>query len=143
MAAVPDDVASLWKSLDPAVRAALIESESKSDDKTKEGLQGRRAKASTGPRMDDTSANLIGGDSFTKRSVNPGWIKVRADVYDAVKERRDKELAGKVPVDIEVTLPDGKVLSEDKVRVMQIQIGLTLSRTMLLFKPTNTTLIST
>lgn len=143
MAAVPDDVASLWKSLDPAVRAALIESESKSDDKTKEGLQGRRAKASTGPRMDDTSANLIGGDSFTKRSVNPGWIKVRADVYDAVKERRDKELAEKVPVDIEVTLPDGKVLSEDKVRVMQIQIGLTLSRTMLLFKPTNTTLIST
>ena len=143
MASVPDDVASLWKSLDPAVRAALIESESKSDDKTKEGLQGRRAKASTGPRMDDTSANLIGGDSFTKRSVNPGWIKVRADVYDAVKERRDKELAEKVPVDIEVTLPDGKVLSEDKVRVMQIQIGLTLSRTMLLFKPTNTTLIST
>eukprot|EP00970_Alexandrium_tamarense_P001718 scaffold224_cov181-Alexandrium_tamarense.AAC.3 len=114
MASVPDDVASLWKSLDPAVRAALIESESKSDDKTKEGLQGRRAKASTGPRMDDTSANLIGGDSFTKRSVNPGWIKVRADVYDAVKERRDKELAEKVPVDIEVTLPDGKVLSEDK-----------------------------
>ena len=68
---------------------------------------------------------------------------MRADVYDAVKERRDKELAEKVPVDIEVTLPDGKVLSEDKVSVMQIQIGLTLSRTMLLFKPTNTTLIST
>ena len=65
--------------------------------------------------MDDTTANLIGGDSFVKRTANPQWIKVRSDVYDAVKERRQKELDSKVPVDIEVTLPDGKTLSEDKV----------------------------
>jgi threonyl-tRNA synthetase len=64
--------------------------------------------------MDDTAANLIGGASFEKRTKNPGWIKVRADVYDAVKERRQQELDGKIPVDITVTLPDGKTLSEDK-----------------------------
>ena len=121
-AIIPEELSSLWKSLDPAIRAALIESETKikSEDAKASGggvgLQGRRAKASSGPRMDDTSANLIGGSSFVKREANPGWIKVRADVYDAVKEKRDAELSGKIPVDIEVTLPDGKTLVEDKVR---------------------------
>ncbi len=86
------------------------------DKENKTGLQGRRAKASTGPRMDDSTTNLIGGESFLKREANPSWIKVRADIYDDVKKRRDEELSKKVPVDIEVTLPDGKVLSEDKVR---------------------------
>jgi threonyl-tRNA synthetase len=81
---------------------------------TSGGLQGRRAKASTGPRMDDTTTNLIGGTSFEKRTSNPGWIKVRGDVYDTVKGRRQKELDGKVPVDIEVTLPDGKILTQTK-----------------------------
>ncbi len=117
---IPEELSSLWKSLDPAIRAALIESETKiKSDKTSGGgvgLQGRRAKASTGPRMDDTSANLIGGSSFLKREANPGWVKVRADLYDAVKEKRDAEMSGKIPVDIEVTLPDGKTLVEDKVR---------------------------
>ena len=117
---IPEEVSSLWKSLSPAVRAALIESESNAaaaagDKETKAGLQGRRAKASTGPRMDETTT-LIGGDSFVKRESNPGWIKVRGDVYDAVKGRREEELGKKVPVDIEVTLPDGKKLVEDKVR---------------------------
>eukprot|EP00804_Cyclotella_cryptica_P019901 CCRYP_007831-RB/>CCRYP_007831-RB protein AED:0.00 eAED:0.00 QI:101/1/1/1/1/1/2/1448/407 len=120
-AEIPPDVATLWQSLSPAVRAALIESEanqqasSTNEDKdAKSGLQGRRAKASTGPRMDDSTTNLIGGESFEKRTKNPGWIKVRSDVYDAVKERRRQELDAKVPVDITVTLPDGKTLSEDK-----------------------------
>ena len=120
-ATIPEEVSSLWKSLDPAVRAALIESETKTfeddasgDKAAKAGLQGRRAKASDGPRMDAT-ANFIGGDSFVKREANPGWIKVRGDVYDAVKEKREAELSKKVPVDIEVTMPDGKTLTEDKV----------------------------
>lgn len=39
-------------------------------------------------------------------------------MYDAVKERRDAELSAKIPVDIEVTLPDGKILVEDKVRLL-------------------------
>lgn len=117
---IPDDVASMWKTLDPAIRAALIASESKeaADDKKEAsggGAEGRRAKASDGPRMDDTP-KFIGGDSFTKRTSNPQWIKVRSNVYDAIKERRQQELDTKVPVDIEVTMPDGKVLSADKVR---------------------------
>lgn len=70
--------------------------------------------ASSGPRMDDTSGSFIGGSSFVKREANPGWIKVRGDVYDAVKERRDKELSAKVPVDIQVTMPDGKIMAENK-----------------------------
>lgn len=125
-ATIPEELSSLWKSLDPAIRAALIESEtnaaatsSSSSSNNKAGLQGRRAKASSGPRIDAsdaTTTTLIGGSSFTKRESNPGWIKVRSDVYDAVKARRDAELSGKVPVDIDVTLPDGKILVEDKVR---------------------------
>ena len=51
------------------------------------------------------------------RSKNPGWIKVRGDLYEEIKQRREEELSAKVPVDIEVTLPDGKVLSADKVSV--------------------------
>lgn len=124
MASIPEEVSSLWKSLDPAVRAALIESESKiaddassSKDASKAGKQGRRALASGGPRMDDTSSKFIGGDSFVKREANPGWIKVRGDVYDAIKAKRDEELSAKKLVDIEVTMPDGKTLSEDKVRM--------------------------
>ena len=122
---IPDDVASMWKTLDPAIRAALIASESKeADDGKKEssggGAEGRRAKASDGPRMDDTTSKFIGGDSFTKRTKNPQWIKVRSDVYDAVKERRQKELEAKVPVDIEVTMPDGNTLSADKVSSKRI-----------------------
>ena len=128
-ATIPEELSSLWKSLDPAIRAALIESEtnaaaatssSSSSSNNKAGLQGRRAKASSGPRIDtdagDATTTLIGGSSFTKRESNPGWIKIRSDVYDAVKARRDAELSGKVPVDIDVTLPDGKILVEDKVR---------------------------
>lgn len=123
---IPDDVASMWKTLDPAVRAALIASESKEAEGDKKeasggGAEGRRAKASDGPRMDDTTSKFIGGDSFTKRTSNPQWIKVRSDVYDAVKDRRQKELDAKVPVDIEVTLPDGKILSADKVRKNYIE----------------------
>ena len=131
---IPKSVAGIWNSFSPEVRAALIASETKKSDEgndasataepgasdKKAGLQGRRAKASTGPRMDDSSPNLIGGDSFAKRTSNPGWIKVRSDVYDAVKERRQKELDAKVPVDISVTLPDGKTLTETKVSFYRV-----------------------
>ena len=47
------------------------------------GLQGRRAKAGAGPRMDqgagdgdDDGAILIGGNSFLERTKMPAWIKV-------------------------------------------------------------------
>ena len=128
--AIPEDVSSLWNSLDPAIRAALIESEIKttngdaSSSKSKQqnnneggGAQGRRALASGGPRMDETT-RLIGGTSFVNRQLNPTWIKVRSEVYDAVKGKRDAELSGKTPVEIEVTLPDGKTMVEDKVRLI-------------------------
>ena len=125
-ASIPEDISSLWKSLDPSVRAALIESESKSSNTQQQnttassthntgGGQGRRALSSTGQSIDPTSQKLIGGTSFVNRENNPQWIKVRGDVYDAIKNKRDEELNKKVPVDISVTLPDGKVLSEDKV----------------------------
>ena len=130
-ASIPEDISSLWKSLDPAVRAALIESESKSSNTQKTtggaasnhntgGGQGRRALSSTGQSIDPTSQKLIGGTSFVNRENNPQWIKVRGDVYDAIKSKRMEELNKKVPVDISVTLPDGKVLSEDKVSVLLV-----------------------
>ena len=126
MASIPEDISSLWKSLDPAVRAALIESESKSNTQkttggassSNAGGQGRRALSSTGQSIDPTSQKLIGGTSFVNRENNPSWIKVRGDVYDAIKSKRMEELDKKVPVDISVMLPDGKVLSEDKVSVI-------------------------
>ena len=131
---IPEDVSSLWKSLDPAVRAALIESESmaasngdaapadavpppsssSSGGGGAAGVQGRRALASSGPRIE--SSSHIGGSSFVCRASNPGWIKVRSDVYDEVRARREEELSAKVPADIAVTLPDGNTLAEDKVR---------------------------
>jgi hypothetical protein len=128
---VPEEISSLWKSLDPAIRAALIDSESNvaaSAPPTSSssssggagasagggGTQGRRALASSGPRIE--SSSHIGGSSFVCRTASPSWIKVRSDVYDEVKARREEELSAKVPVDIDVTLPDGKTLVEDKVR---------------------------
>lgn len=123
---IPEDVSSLWNSLDPAVRAALIASSSSSDSSSSNGgtatatgggsggAQGRRALVASGPRI--TNSAHIGSSSFTCRTTNPSWIKVRENVYDAIKTRRLDELAAKVQVDISVTLPDGKVLVEDKVR---------------------------
>lgn len=118
MAEIPEDVAKLWASLDPSVKAALISSEEANGTnggapkKVGNHNQGRRAIQSDGPLME---SKLIGGDCFAKREANPSWLKTRTEVYDAVKAKRDEELAAKVPVDIEVALPDGKVLSEDKV----------------------------
>ena len=80
----------------------------------KEGQQGRRAKASTGPRMSTSTSNLIGGDSYTARVANPTWIQQRQAIYEQVAQRRAEELASKTPVPIQVTLPDGKVLKEGK-----------------------------
>jgi threonyl-tRNA synthetase len=80
----------------------------------KDGAQGRRAKASTGPRMDAEGGKRIGGDSFVLRTKNPEWLKTRVDVYDKIKERRQQELSSKKAVNIAVTMPDGKVLDKDK-----------------------------
>ena len=75
--------------------------------------QGRRAKESTGPLM-DTDKKSLGGDSFVERTKNPEWIKGREEIYDKIKARREEELSKKVPVDITVTMPDGKVLDKTK-----------------------------
>jgi len=76
--------------------------------------QGRRANEGSGPRMDSAALGHIGGDSFIQREANPEWLKKREAVYESIKEKRDEERSKKVPVDITVTMPDGKVLSEDK-----------------------------
>mmetsp|Transcript_11960 Transcript_11960/g.16976 ORF Transcript_11960/g.16976 Transcript_11960/m.16976 type:complete len:774 (-) Transcript_11960:228-2549(-) len=76
--------------------------------------EGRRATAGKGPRMDDTSARKIGGDSFTVRTPNAPFLKEREAIYEKIKERREAELATKTPVDITVTMPDGNVLSKNK-----------------------------
>jgi threonyl-tRNA synthetase len=80
----------------------------------KQGLQGRRAKASTGPRMDDTTTNLIGGNSFETRTPNPKWIKDREETYAKIALRRQEELGKKVPVPIKVVMPDGNVFDKTK-----------------------------
>ncbi|GMH54615.1 hypothetical protein TrRE_jg125, partial [Triparma retinervis] len=47
----------------------------------------------------------IGGD-FTK-TPNPQWLKDRDEVYKKVKERRTKEIEGKMNSPITVVMPDG------------------------------------
>ena len=81
---------------------------------TRDGLQGRRAKESTGPRIDAGDSKLIGGDSFVQRSANPEWLKTRESVYGTIKQRREQEFTTKTPVDIIVTMPDGKELKANK-----------------------------
>jgi threonyl-tRNA synthetase len=56
----------------------------------------------------------LGGDSFTAREANPGWIARRVEAYDRIAGLRRAELSQKVPVPISVALPDGKVLRQDK-----------------------------
>ena len=99
----------------PGVSQPKPEDETKTSNTTnKEGLQGRRANASTGARMDDSSPTLIGGGCFEVRSANPEWIKVREEVYSKISASRDDELAKKTPVEISVTMPDGNVISANK-----------------------------
>lgn len=81
--------------------------------KTKDGMQGRRAKAGSGPLIEKTGLS-IGGDSFVQRQKDPAWLKDRVSAYEKIKERRAQELASKTPTPITVTLPDGKVLDKDK-----------------------------
>lgn len=81
----------------------------------KDGLQGRRAKAGSGPKIEGDAAGLsIGGDSFVERVKDPAWLKDRVSAYEKIKQRREQELASKKAVPISVTLPDGKVLDKDK-----------------------------
>lgn len=80
----------------------------------KEGLQGRRAITSKGPRIEAAGEKHIGGDSFAQREANPEWIKTRESVYETIKQRRVEELATKKPVGITVTMPDGNELKANK-----------------------------
>ena len=98
----------------PGVKQDVAEDAAASGSVAKEGMQGRRAKASTGPRIEADGAKHIGGDSFVQREANPEWLKTRESVYEKIKERREKELASKTPVDITVTMPDGKELKANK-----------------------------
>mmetsp|Transcript_14440 Transcript_14440/g.31511 ORF Transcript_14440/g.31511 Transcript_14440/m.31511 type:complete len:800 (+) Transcript_14440:51-2450(+) len=92
----------------PAAAPAL---EKPSSGKSKDGQQGRRTLAGSGPKIEGAK---IGGESFTAREKNPEWLKQRGATYARVKERREAELKEKKPVPISVTMPDGKVLSQDK-----------------------------
>jgi TGS domain len=102
------DLSSPVSDADPAASAVAT---------SKAGVQGRRANASSGPRIDTSASDKgvsIGGDSFVKRTPNPTFLKARTDVYDQVKARRSLELSSKVPVPITVTMPDGKVFNQTK-----------------------------
>lgn len=79
---------------------------------TKEGLQGRRANASSGPKI--SKGFKLGGDCYQQRTTNPSWLQDRLRVYETIADRRAREWATKKPVDITVTLPDGKVMTQDK-----------------------------
>lgn len=102
----------------------------------KDGAQGRRATAGSGPKIATTEGGKqIGGDSFVKRTANPEWLKTRTSVYDTIKARRQIELDTKKPVDITVTMPDGTVLKEDKQgqpfqawKTTPYQVGIAISQ---------------
>jgi len=110
----PDD-----KEFAKAAAAGASNGAGSSAAKNDAGLQGRRATAASGPKIeatakgDDTGVK-IGGDSFVKRTKDPAWLKDRDAVYETIKARRTEELSTKKPVDITVTMPDGNVLSTNK-----------------------------
>jgi threonyl-tRNA synthetase len=82
---------------------------------TKDGLQGRRATQGAGPKITKPSGGVsIGGDSFVKRVANPSWLQDRVAAYEEIKARRMAELQAKTLVPMSVTLPDGKVLEQNK-----------------------------
>jgi TGS domain len=78
----------------------------------KDGAQGRRATAGSGPKI--VEGNLIGGDSWTGRQANPAWLQERQAKYNAIAAKRLSEWNTKQQVPITVTMPDGKVLETDK-----------------------------
>jgi threonyl-tRNA synthetase len=78
----------------------------------KDGAQGRRAKASSGPLI--AKGIQIGGDSFVSRTKDPAFLKERSTVYDQIKARREAELSTKTLTDITITMPDGNVMEKDK-----------------------------
>jgi len=99
--------------------AETIEPEAATDapkKSNKDGAQGRRANASSGPRMgnDSSDKSLIGEACFSKREKDPAWLKERFDLFDTIAKKRADEIATKQLVPIQVTLPDGKVLSQYK-----------------------------
>jgi threonyl-tRNA synthetase len=113
----PDWSAAVSSAPDPSMMEAQQQSSGSSHGvvvaAAKEGLQGRRAtKSSGGSKI--SAEGSIGGDSFTARESNPGWISQRVAAYDKIAARRQAELSQKVQVPISVTLPDGKVLRQDK-----------------------------
>jgi len=121
---IPDNFKDVLKQLNGPQQEAInqyvasLQSNAKSSSGTssqaqKDGAQGRRANASSGPRIDD-SKKRIGGDSFVKRTKDPEWLKSRGEVFEKVKARREAELATKKPVDITVTMPDGNILAANK-----------------------------
>jgi threonyl-tRNA synthetase len=73
------------------------------------GLEGRRQKAGTGPKIDPSLR--IGGDSFVQRSADSSWIAARNAKYDEIASSRATELAQLKPIPISVTLPDGTILT--------------------------------
>lgn len=99
---------------DLAVKADAAAADIAATSVAKEGAQGRRAKASSGPRIGKAGGISIGGDSFVARTANPPFLQARTSVYDQIKARRESELATKKPVDITVTMPDGAVLDKTK-----------------------------
>lgn len=96
-----------------AVDTAANVASSSSSGAVAAGAQGRRAKVGSGPKISQSSGLSIGGDSFVARAPNPPWLKERVAVFDTVKNRRAVELANKTPVDITVTMPDGKVIDKN------------------------------
>lgn len=111
----PDSIEKLEKRRKKLVEQSMSEEKDISNKMADMNVgEGRRAKAGKGPRIEGEDSKHIGGDSFTQREANPEWIKKREQVYETIKQRRAEELATKKPVDIVVTMPDGKELKENK-----------------------------
>jgi len=78
------------------------------------GIQGRRAVASSGPRIGNSSSNMIAGTCFQIRTKNPSWILSRRNLYEKFAARRAEELCRKTPRPIYITMLDGNILKEKK-----------------------------
>ena len=103
-----------WNVAATAATAPEASSSSSNNAANATGAQGRRAVAGKGPKMTTNDAHKIGGTSFTTRTKQPAWLQARTSVYDIIKQRRQAEAAQQQPVPIQVVMPDGNVLTQNK-----------------------------
>uniref|UniRef100_A0A7S1B9N5 Probable threonine--tRNA ligase, cytoplasmic n=1 Tax=Corethron hystrix TaxID=216773 RepID=A0A7S1B9N5_9STRA len=88
--------------------------------------QGTRTTASTGNTIKQTGSVLIANPFVS--SPRPTWMEKRDATFEVISARRAEELATKVPVDVTVTLPDGKTVPAKSWQTTPYDVAASISQ---------------